>query len=358
MATSKLFVIVVVLVSMTFINTSSPGKPTTTPKFPAIIIFGDSTVDSGNNNYIGTLFKANIPPYGENYPGHIPTGRFTDGKLVPDFVASSMGIKEAVPPFLQPNLSEDELRTGVSFASAGSGYDDLTTTLSDVIPVSRQVELFKSYIEKLKGIVGEEEAKNIIGKALVIISAGTNDFVFNFFDIPTRRLEFGNNGYEDFLLRRVEDFVKELYDLGCRKMIVAGVPPIGCLPIQMTARLEFPRNRRCLDDQNSEAQSYNMKLAKLLPEIQAKLPRSKILYADTYKSLIDMINHPQQYGFVETKIGCCGTGLLEASFLCNPLTPMCPKPSQFIFWDSVHPTQEVYRNLAKYLEKEIVPQLL
>ncbi|XVE54557.1 hypothetical protein DITRI_Ditri03aG0091000 [Diplodiscus trichospermus] len=359
MATSNdLFVTVLVLVCMTlFINPCSPMiKTKSWPKFSAIIIFGDSTVDTGNNNFISTLFKANMPPYGENYPGHIPTGRFSDGKLVSDFVAASLGIKEALPPFLEPNLSNDELRTGVSFASAGSGYDDLTSLLSRVIPVSKQIELFKNYIEKLNGIVGEEKAQNIIGEALVIISAGTNDFVFNFFDIPTRRLEFDSNGYQRFLLQRLENFIKELYDLGCRKMVVSGLPPIGCLPIQMTAKFEIPTNRKCLEDQNSDAQSYNKKLVKLLPEIQATQPRSKIVYADVYEPLMDMITHPKQYGFEETNKGCCGTGLLEASFLCNPVTPICKKPSHFLFWDSVHPTQEGYRYIAKYLIMEVLPK--
>ncbi|XWS38988.1 hypothetical protein CRYUN_Cryun18bG0011300 [Craigia yunnanensis] len=85
------------------------------------------------------------------------------------------------------------------------------------MPVSKQFELFKSYIDKLKGIIGEEEAKNIIGEALVVISARTIDLVFYFFDIPMRRLKFDFKGYQDFLLQRKEDFVKELYDLGCRK---------------------------------------------------------------------------------------------------------------------------------------------
>ncbi|XVF54606.1 hypothetical protein PTKIN_Ptkin05aG0195200 [Pterospermum kingtungense] len=354
---SNLFIVISVLVCMTMTNICTAIELRTRPKFPAIITFGDSTVDSGNNNYIKTLFKANKPPYGENYPGHVPTGRFSDGKLVPDFVAFSLGIKETIPPFLQPNLSDDELLTGVSFASSGSGYDDLTTKLSNVIPVSEQVELFKSYIEKLKGIVGEEKTRKIIGEALVIVSAGTNDLLFNFFDIPTRRLEFDISRYQDFLLQRLEKFVKELYDFGCRKIVVAGLPPIGCLPIQMTVKFEILTNRKCLEDQNSDAQSYNKKLAKLLPEIQATLPRSKIVYADVYEPLFDMINHPQQYGFVETNIGCCGTGLLEASFLCNPITPICTKPSEFLFWDSVHPTQEAYLYLARYLEKKIISQL-
>ena len=79
-------------------------------------------------------------------------------------------------------------------------------------------------------------------------------------------------------------------------MVVVGLPPIGCLPIQMTARFEIPTNRKCLTDQNSDAQSYNKKLAKMLIEIQAKLPRTKIVYADVYEPMIDIINHPQRYG--------------------------------------------------------------
>ena len=52
--------------------------------FPAMILFGDSSVDSGNNNYLPTAFKANYPPYGKDYIGHQPTGRFCNGKLTSD----------------------------------------------------------------------------------------------------------------------------------------------------------------------------------------------------------------------------------------------------------------------------------
>ncbi|KAK8672355.1 hypothetical protein V6N13_110727 [Hibiscus sabdariffa] len=356
MATSRSNLFIVALVVwMTRIH---PCSARSKPKFPAIIIFGDSSVDPGNNNYINTFFKANVTPYGTNFPGHVPTGRFSDGKLVTDFMASTLWIKDVVPPFLAPNLSDDDLRTGVSFASAGSGYDDLTTTLSNVITVSRQVEMFRSYIDKLKGIVGDEEAKSIIAKALVLISAGTNDLIFNFFDLPTRRLEFNFDGYTGFLLQRLEDLVEEIYDLGCRKIIVVGLPPIGCLPFQMKLRLENPRNRHCLEDQNSDARSYNKKLVRLLPEIQAELPRSKLVYADAYQPLMDMINHPEQYGIAETSVGCCGSGILVGlSLICNGMSPVCRNPREYVFWDSVHPTQQVYRQLAKYVVKEVVPKL-
>lgn len=201
MASTNLFLIIMTLIMFT-IRTCNSAFPS------AILVFGDSTVDTGNNNYIKTLFKGNFYPYGEDFPGKIPTGRFSNGKLVPDFVASLLGIKETVPPFLDPTLSNDELLTGVSFASAGSGFDELTTAASKVILVSKQIELFKAYIVRLKSIVGEEKAKRIISESLVIVSAGTNDLVFNFYDLPARKFQFTISEYQDFLLAKLQSFVK------------------------------------------------------------------------------------------------------------------------------------------------------
>ncbi|PNX73739.1 GDSL esterase/lipase [Trifolium pratense] len=177
-------------------------------KFSSILVFGDSTVDTGNNNYIKTLAKGNHLPYGRDFPNHVPTGRFSNGKLAIDFLASTMNLKDTVPPFLDPNLSNEELLTGVSFASGGSGFDDLTIALSGAISISKQIEYFKNYVTKVKSIVGEKEAKNRLGNALVIISAGTNDFLFNFYDIPTRRLEFNISGYQDYIQSKLQIFIE------------------------------------------------------------------------------------------------------------------------------------------------------
>lgn len=179
-------------------------------KFPAILIFGDSTVDTGNNNYIATPFQANHYPYGKEFPGHIPTGRFSNGKLVVDFMGTLLGIKQTIPPFLQSDLSSYELRTGVSFASGGTGYDALTANIGGVVPMSKQIENFKNYGQRLTKIVGKEEAHRIIGGALVVVSAGTNDFLFNFYDIPTRSVLLDIDEYQEFILERLHDFVKVL----------------------------------------------------------------------------------------------------------------------------------------------------
>lgn len=55
---------------------------------PAVIVFGDSIVDTGNNNYISTIAKCNFPPYGKDFEGGEPTGRFSDGKVPSDLLGT------------------------------------------------------------------------------------------------------------------------------------------------------------------------------------------------------------------------------------------------------------------------------
>lgn len=55
---------------------------------PCLFIMGDSLFDNGNNNILFTLAKTNYLPYGIDYPLG-PTGRFSNGKNVPDFLGPS-----------------------------------------------------------------------------------------------------------------------------------------------------------------------------------------------------------------------------------------------------------------------------
>lgn len=59
-------------------------------KHAALFVFGDSIFDPGNNNYINTITdaQANFPPYGETFFKY-PTGRWCDGRVVPDFIGKS-----------------------------------------------------------------------------------------------------------------------------------------------------------------------------------------------------------------------------------------------------------------------------
>ncbi|CAN8285397.1 unnamed protein product [Cochlearia groenlandica] len=337
-----------------FSNAAADANATSKTLFPAILIFGDSTADTGNNNYHPqAVFKAKHLPYGIDLPGREANGRFSNGKLISDVIATNLKIKDFVPPFLQPNISDQDIVTGVCFASAGAGYDDRTSLSSKAIPVSQQPSMFKEYIARLKGVVGDKKAMEIVNDALVVISAGPNDFILNYYDIPTRRIEFRDiYSYQDFVLKRLDGFVRELYSLGCRNIVVGGLAPMGCLPVQMTAKM---RNvmRLCVEQENKDSVIYNQKLVKKLPEIEASLPGSKFLYANVYDPVMDMIQNPNEYGFKETKKGCCGTGYLEASFMCNNMSKTCPNHSDHLFWDSIHPSEAAYNYLGNSVDAQI-----
>lgn len=74
-----------VLLALALLLSSATDGVEAQPIVPAVISFGDSTIDVGNNNYLrGAVFKANYVPYGENFERHEATGRFSDGKIVTD----------------------------------------------------------------------------------------------------------------------------------------------------------------------------------------------------------------------------------------------------------------------------------
>lgn len=79
-------------------------------------------------------------------------------------------------------------------------------------------------------------------------------------------------------------------------MVVSGLGPTGCLPVQMSRSLQNLSQRHCLKDQNRDSQAYNQKLVKLLSQMQATLPGSRIVYNDFYRPVIDMITYPKKYG--------------------------------------------------------------
>lgn len=55
-------------------------------KVKSIYVFGDSIFDAGNNHYNKySAAQADFPPYGSTF-FHRPTGRFTDGRTVADFL--------------------------------------------------------------------------------------------------------------------------------------------------------------------------------------------------------------------------------------------------------------------------------
>ncbi|KAK4490257.1 hypothetical protein RD792_000919 [Penstemon davidsonii] len=317
---------------------------------PAIFAFGDSIVDQGTNNVIKTLVKCNFPPYGKDFEGGLPTGRFSNGKTPPDLIAEELGITNLIPAYLDPKLNAQNLQTGVSFASGGCGYDPQTPILVSVISLSEQLEQFKEYIGKLKGAIGEERTNFVLSNGLFLVVAGSDDLANTYFTIGIRRAQYDISSYGDLIVASASNFTQELYKLGARRIGVFGTPPIGCLPSQRT--LAGGALRDCAEDYNQAAQLVNVKLSNVLASLGQKLPQSRVVYIDIYNPFLDIIQHPQNYGFEVSDKGCCGTGNIEVVVLCNKYSGTCSDASKYIFWDSYHPTEKAYSVLANSIIKK------
>ncbi|WRX10686.1 GDSL lipase/esterase - like 10 [Theobroma cacao] len=236
-------------------------------KVSAIIAFGDSFVDSGNNNYIPTIAKCNFEPYGRDFPGGTPTGRFCNGCLPPDFISEGFGLKPIIPAYLGPTLNISDFASGVCFASAATGYDNAT---ADVLwSATRSTKRSCEPIWVIRRRTG------IISEALYLISIGTNDFLENYYALPEIQSQFTVQEYEDFLIGIAENFVRQIYGLGARKMSLTGLPPIGCLPVQRATNFEDPLN--CVEERNKVALEFNGKLKLLVAKLDEDLPGLKDL---------------------------------------------------------------------------------
>lgn len=79
----------IVNVCSTTISISPTGSPISpTPPVPALFIIGDSSVDCGTNNYLGTFARADRLPYGRDFDTHQPTGRFCNGRIPVDYLGN------------------------------------------------------------------------------------------------------------------------------------------------------------------------------------------------------------------------------------------------------------------------------
>ncbi|GAU22636.1 hypothetical protein TSUD_234580, partial [Trifolium subterraneum] len=256
---------------------------------------------------------------------------------------SKFGVKKLLPAYLDPNLQLEDLLTGVSFASGGTGCDPLTSKLASVISLSDQLNMFKEYKNKINEAVGENRMEMIISKSVYIICIGSNDIANTY--APYRSINYDIQSYTDLLASYFSNFLQELYGLGARRIGVIGVPYIGCVPSQRT--LGGGRERACSDIENQAAKLFNSKLVFLMDAFEIKFPDTKLVYIDSYHPLMYMVQNPAKYGFDVADRGCCGTGDLEVGIFCNHYSSsICSNSSRYIFWDSFHPTQEAYNLLS------------
>ncbi|KAF8028688.1 hypothetical protein BT93_E1364 [Corymbia citriodora subsp. variegata] len=276
--------------------------------FDSILSFGDSLADTGNLLYLssseGDPTHSCFPPYGETYFHH-PTGRYSDGRLVIDFVAQLLGL-----PFVAPYYWDDGGRSvadfgkGVNFAVAGAtaldesffeewGVSDLQPNIS----LGYQLGLFKELLPSLCSTASD--CNQFLANSLVLMGEiGGNDYNYLFF-VGTDLEEI--QGIVPLVIEEIASAITELIDLGAVTILVPGNFPIGCLPVYLTEfqvsdKEEYDPSTGCLNWLNEFSQYHNKHLQRKLDHLRELHPQANIIYVDYYHDALRFYQSPDEFG--------------------------------------------------------------
>ncbi|KAL5200634.1 hypothetical protein ABZP36_021837 [Zizania latifolia] len=312
-------------------------------KVPAIFVFGDSTADVGNNDYLpGSSVRADFPHNGVDFPGSKPTGRFSNGLIGVDFIAAAMGFSRSPPAYLsliaiaansssKTTMAAAACMKGANFASGGSGVLDSTGT---TINMTKQIEYFSDLKDQMSTRLGADKVSTLLSKSIFFISAGGND-AFDFFSQNIPPDSTAIQQFCEAVISTYDSHVKTLYNLGARKFAVINVPLIGCCPYW---RSQNPTGE-CIEPLNQLAKRLNDEIWDLFNDLSSQMQGMKYSIASSYELVSSLIEKPQAAGFEEVRSACCGGGKFNAEKGCTPSSSYCSDRSKFLFWDLLHPTQ-------------------
>jgi len=288
------------------------------PNYPAMVVFGDSLSDTGND-FISTTAQNMVPaippsvtPYATYWKGH-----FTNGPVAVEYLWRLLGRKnsnEVVPSVTSPSLEKG----GVSFAFGGSasGLSNLTPSGFPVPGLLGQVGLYTN------ALGGKKANPN----ALYTVWTGSNDYLQNITGSPY--VVVGN----------IAQAIRTLYALGARDFMVPNLPNLGNTPLINAQGLSVQFTQLSKD--------HNALLESTLTGLSASLPKARFIRVDVYALGEALISS----GLVSADMPAIeylspGTGAADCLFR-NPAT--CVDVTQtgylppFLFWDVLHPTTQVH----------------
>ncbi|XP_059282841.1 GDSL esterase/lipase At1g28610-like isoform X2 [Lycium ferocissimum] len=311
--------------------------------FKSIISFGDSLTDTGNlihlsenSNYKQQqIVQCGSLPYGETF-FHRPTGRCSDGRLVIDFLAESLGLP-LVPPYIgRKNVGSRNFREGVNFAVAGA------TALNHSL-----LEELGIYNPQTNVSLGTQLRwfKEMLSSLCQSSSGG----------MPIQMVQ----SMVPLVINNIGQIINEVIELGAETLIVPGNLPLGCLPAYLDRFMStnkndyYDPNTGCINWLNEFSEYHNVMLQVELNRLQQLHPHATIIYGDYYNALMQLYLSPQKYGFKSAIVACCGGKgpyQVDISTQCGDSSAnVCDDPSTFVSWDGIHSTETAYKWMAQSL---------
>ncbi|XAR49850.1 hypothetical protein NMG60_11004008 [Bertholletia excelsa] len=314
-----------------------------------MFVFGDSLYDTGNNQYWNgsSPNAAGQFPYGETYFKRA-TGRASDGRLVPDFIAMFASLP-LIPPYLQPG--NHDFSYGTNMASGGAGALDETHPNTSM-NLHTQLGYFRNVKQWLEQNLGETEARRLLRRSVFLFSIGVNDY-FAFLESNPNPNISAHREFAGKVIANIMSVVREIYAMGGRKMAFQNVGPFGSAPI--SKRFTDNSSNVWSESLMAIARRHNRKLFRVLQRMESRSPGFKYSIFDFYNALYNRIKDPSKYGFKEVESACCGSGPYRSDATCGVNGTagyeMCSNPIEYIFFDPVHPTEATNWQMAKLFWK-------
>ncbi|OIW21820.1 hypothetical protein TanjilG_11555 [Lupinus angustifolius] len=223
--------------------------------------------------------------------------------------------------------------SGVNYASAAAGIIEVTGRhLGERISFSKQVQNFETTLSQLKTQVNIEILTKKLAKSLTVVNHGSNDYINNYLLPKLYATSFicDPKSYAELLVQLYKKQILTLHGLGLRKFLLGGLGPLGCIPNQLSRGSAPPG--QCVSYVNKIVSMFNDALRTLVDQLNSDYNGSVFVFGNTYGVLSDIINNPNTYGFTVTDRACCG---------CLPMSTPCRNRSEYVFWDTYHPTQAV-----------------
>lgn len=237
---------------------------------------------------------------------------------------------------------------GVNFASSGAGAL-VETFQGAVIDLQKQLSNFMKVKEWLTNRLGEDESKKKLSSVVYLFSIGTNDYNSLFLTNSTALASFSHQEYVRMVIGNLSGVVKAIHENGGRKFGFLNLGDLGCFP--MMRLLKPQMGGRCLAEVSFLATLHNHALRRSLSKMEDQLKGFKYSLYDFNSALKLRMNSPSQFGLKEGKTACCGTGGFRGIFSCGGKRQvkeyeLCENPDKYVFWDSIHLTEETYKQMA------------
>ncbi|KAF9596967.1 hypothetical protein IFM89_014681 [Coptis chinensis] len=308
-----------------------------------LFVFGDSYADTGNSRRSAGSW---LTPYGITFPGK-PAGRYSDGRVFTDYLASYLKIKSPIP-YRWRKMGMKPLRHGMNFAYGGTGVFD---TLVPEPNMTTQINFLQQLIQD--GVYTKSDVRS----SIALVSLAGNDYGTY---TATNGTAQGLPAYITTVVNQLALNLKRIHGLGVRKVTVAALPPLGCLP-QSTVMSSF---QNCNGTQNTAVNLHNQLLQQAVVKLNNSSRDSAIVILNFYSAFMSAFrsqgNQPGSSKFENPLKPCC-LGISN-QYSCGSVDEhgvkkymICQNPKSTFFWDGVHPSQQgwlaVYSALRRSLDQ-------